>query len=205
MNESVVPREKHDVFLKELRKQTGESHEKLEENDLSRKLLSPEVDMSDYQLYIAKMYGAVRACETQVYPLVSFLFPDLSARYKADLIQNDLLKTGVSDVKIENLPVCNFAPCSVAEALGMMYVLEGSTLGGKIIYKHIHQTLGLDADSGASFFFGYGDRTGPFWKSFITTFANFAIEEQCENEIIAGAVKTFSAIDQWLHDAEINW
>ena len=57
---------------------------------------------------------------------------------------------------------------SVDSVLGALYVVQGSSLGGKIIYREIQANLNIDADSGAAFFFGNGEQTGPRWKEFTT-------------------------------------
>jgi heme oxygenase len=133
------------------------------------------------------------------------LLPDLGERYKSQSILEDLKNTGLSQDQITDLPVSGFRPARLAEALGAMYVLEGSTLGGKILYKHVNEFLGIDQQTGASYFYGYGQQTGVFWKRFIAALADYAVEEDCGLEIISGAVSTFTAIDHWLNSAEINW
>ncbi|MBE9461268.1 biliverdin-producing heme oxygenase [Dyadobacter subterraneus] len=204
MNESVVSREKQELFLKDLRGQTSESHDNLEENKYSKVILDPVVKMSDYQLYIAKLYGVTKACENDIYPAISSVLTDIGQRFKSQLIEDDLRKTGFSKEQVANLPVFKFNPSSTADALGTMYVLEGSTLGGKILYKHINQVLRLNEETGASYFYGYGQQTGLLWKTFISTLANYAVEENCEQQIISSAISTFNAIGHWLNETEIN-
>ena len=205
MNESVVSREKQDLFLKNLRQQTGESHLRLEENKYSKALLNPSVTCADYQDYIARLYGVTKACENDVFPLIHGALTDINERYRSGMILEDLKKTGISEDEISTIPVYKFNPFDTAEALGIMYVLEGSTLGGKILYKHVHQYLGLDAETGASYFYGYGQKTGILWKNFITAFADYAVQENCEQEVTSSAISAFTAIGNWLNEAEINW
>lgn len=204
MNESVVSREKQEMFIKNLRGQTSESHVKLEENQYSKAILDPAVTLSDYQLYIAKLYGVTKGCETDIFPAIISVLPDVGDRFKSQMILDDLLKTGFSEDQADSLPVYKFNITSTADALGAMYVLEGSTLGGKILYKNINQALGLNEETGASYFYGYGQQTGFLWKNFITTLANYAVEENCEQEIILSAVSTFNMIGHWLNETEIN-
>jgi diguanylate cyclase (GGDEF)-like protein len=45
-------------------------------------------------------------------------------------------------------------PASVASALGTLYVLEGSNLGGRIIGRHVARNLGVGPGSGGSFYCG---------------------------------------------------
>jgi heme oxygenase len=205
MNESAVSREKQDLFLKNLRQQTEESHLRLEENKYSKALLEPSVARADYRDYIARLYGVTKACENDIFPLIHFALTDVNERYKSGMILEDLKKTGVSEDEISNLPVYKFNPTDTAEALGIMYVLEGSTLGGKILYKHVNQYLGIDAETGASYFYGYGQKTGILWKNFITALADYAVKENCEQKITSSAISAFTAIGNWLNEAEINW
>ena len=204
MNGLTVSKENQEAFLNNLRQQTKESHNHLEENYFSKAILEPTVSLANYQTYIAKLYGVVSACENDVFPAVAMLLNDVDKRHKSDLIRNDLQNTGLASTLIKNLPVHHFTFSSTAEALGIMYVLEGSTLGGKILYKHINSVLGFNAENGASYFWGYGPPTGTFWKTFITLLAAYAVEKNCEKEIISSAIQTFMTIDHWLNEAEIN-
>ena len=52
----------------------------------------------------------------------------------------------------------------VATAVGMQYVLEGSTLGGRVLATIAERELGLDHRSGARFLHGYGTATGQRWR-----------------------------------------
>jgi len=198
MNNLSVSKEDQDVFLNNLRKYTAESHKQLENNKLSTEILSPNVTVANYQAYIARMYGVMAGCENNVFPILLEVFPDLKQREKSDLIVKDLESTGLLRTEIERLPVCDFSFSTIGQALGIMYVLEGSTLGGRVLYKHIHKTLGLDESTGASFFWGYGSETGSMWKNFIHTFSEYAIAENCEQEVISSASQTFKVINDWL-------
>ena len=205
MNELTVASENQKLFLTNLRQTTANSHKQLEENYYSNAIQESSVTLHNYQTYIAKLYGIILASENDVFPVLTSLISDIGQRYKADFIVNDLTNTGIPISEVKDLPVYNFTVSSTAQALGIMYVLEGSTLGGKFLYKHINKILGLNAENGASYFWGYGQQTGPLWNNFITIVSNYAVEKNCENEIIASAVQTFSNIDLWLNKAEITW
>ncbi|TLU98783.1 biliverdin-producing heme oxygenase [Dyadobacter luticola] len=198
MGEPTLFSKDQDYFVKSLRQETSESHQKLEENPLSKAILDPGVTLADYQAYLSKLYGVTIACEDQVFPAVSQHLPDLSGRYKSGQIIEDLSSTGMSDVEIDAIPVFQFHFEDTSEAMGIMYVLEGSTLGGRILYKHIHETLGLDSESGASYFWGYGAETGPRWKSFMAALGQQAESDGAAKKIIESAKRTFTHIDHWL-------
>lgn len=198
MSEATAFNTEHDLFFKRLRQETAESHQKLEDNPLSKAILTPSVSIEDYQSYLAALFGVTIACEDQIFPAISHVITDLAERYKSRLIIDDLLATGLTEAEIDALAVHRFEFSSVAEALGIMYVLEGSTLGGKILYRHIHEVLGLTPENGASYFWGYGAQTGNLWKSFISALTQFVDLHEERDQVIASAKNTFTIIDNWL-------
>ena len=198
MNEVSVFEKDQESFIKTLRKETAESHQNLEDNPLSKALLDPDVTLADYQAYLSKLYGVTVACENQVFPELASVLTDLSERYKAHLIEKDLIATGFTEEQIKGLPIHQFHFSGLSEAIGIMYVLEGSTLGGKVIYKHIHEKLGLTPESGAAYLWGYGTQTGTLWKSFVSTLIQVAVENNGDPRIIDSAKMTFTEINKWL-------
>jgi heme oxygenase (biliverdin-IX-beta and delta-forming) len=198
MNETIATEKEQAEFIKKLRENTAESHQQLEENPLSKALLAPEVTLTDYQLYLSRMYGVTVACEKNIFPFLENFVDDLEKRRKTSLLVNDLRATGLTDRQIADIQVPDLNANSLAEALGVTYVVEGSSLGGRVIYKHIHQKLGLTENAGASYFGGYGGETGSMWKSFMTGLSGYAATSGESDVIIEGAKKTFSIIDSWL-------
>jgi heme oxygenase len=94
-----------------------------------------------------------------------------------------------------------------------LYVIEGATLGGRIITRQLQTQLGLKPESGGAFFDGYGAQTGPYWKAFCTMLTNNADQddghsdnhcgdrsanESRQGTIVAGANRTFEALTHWL-------
>ena len=86
---------------------------------------------------------------------------------------------------------------SRAAVLGSLYVIEGSTLGGQIITRHLQQKVGLPAEH-THFFSGYGTQTGPRWKEFqqLMDSQNFTTAERAE--AIESAKATFISLMKWI-------
>lgn len=87
-----------------------------------------------------------------------------SPRRKSPLLHADLSALQARGIEAPPLPAADIVlPAGNAEAaLGAMYVLEGSTLGG----VHIARAI-LDRHGFTSAFYGcYGTRTAAMWKSF---------------------------------------
>ena len=94
------------------------------------------------------------------------------------LLQQDLQAMGAKAGE-ETLPQSNMESSAVigdprSIFLGRMYVMEGSTLGGQYIARHVEETLGLSSGEGNSYFRGYGEATGERWREFPGCAANAA-------------------------------
>ena len=88
---------------------------------------------------------------------------DLDGRERLGLVAADLDALELEHPAEDEPP----APlASRAEAMGVLYVLEGSTLGGRMIKKAVH-ARGCDL-TGLSFLDPYGRDTGARWREFVT-------------------------------------
>jgi heme oxygenase len=88
---------------------------------------------------------------------------------------------------------------SLGQALGCLYVMEGSTLGGRFIARRLHEHLGLTPASGAAFFHGYGEETGSRWKAFQQALVRYSAATENEFAVIGAAEETFSKFEKWLN------
>ena len=86
---------------------------------------------------------------------------------KTALHIDDLKALGATPDFLARAPLCRELPdvASSARLFGCLYVIEGATLGGQVITRHLHTHLGLTPACGASFFSGYGAQTGSRWKA----------------------------------------
>lgn len=181
------------TFLDQLRTVTSESHKNLESLPLSASILSPQISKSDYAHYLDIMLDVTQETESRIYPIVADLFPDIEERKKAPYLRDDLKTLGTSKTDFQQ-PFASQKTMSVPFALGIFYVVEGSTLGGRFILKNINEALGYDHDNGAKYFSGYGNKTGVYWKNFLNVLTRYEEQNNAADEIIAGADYAFQAI-----------
>jgi len=82
-----------------------------------------------------------------------------------------------------------------AHALGALYVLEGSTLGGQVILRDVERRLGRQISRATRFFNGRGPATGPAWQGFRAALDTFGHNwpRLCA-DVVTGAQRTFRAI-----------
>jgi len=85
-----------------------------------------------------------------------------------------------------------------AHALGALYVVEGSTLGGRVILRDVERRLGQQITGATRFFGGGGMAAGPVWQQFRTALDGFGDDRPrlCD-DVVTGAQRTFRAILAW--------
>lgn len=122
-------------------------------------------------------------------------------RRKLPLLVRDLTALGAR-ARIPSLPVCpDVAPMpSRAAALGSMYVIEGSTLGGTLLAKAAERRLRVTAASGGAYFRSYGPDVGPMWKDF-ARYAEAAVPPRQHADALSAALATFAVLQTWLQES----
>lgn len=116
---------------------------------------------------------------------------DFEARRRSSHLAADLAVVGGKPP-----PPHPIAITSRGEALGLMYVLEGSTLGGRVIRR---QVVGQGGDmAGLSFLDPYGEQVGERWKSFLAVVEAEARTDADAEAMIAGANAGFRHAEQRL-------
>ena len=180
-------------MLAHLRAATRPAHDRLEG---SLGLLDEWLDQDAYKQVLERFYGFWRGWEPQVAALLqdgAFLEP----RRRTHLLRADLAALGSSACAVAALPACP-PPLlrDAAGALGSLYVMEGSTLGGRVIQRNVERRLGLDGRSGCAYFAGYGASTGAMWRSFLLRLDQAPAADA--ERIAAGATATFERLAGWL-------
>lgn len=87
-------------------------------------------------------------------------------------------------------------PASRGEALGMLYVLEGSTLGGRLILRML-AARGVE-DPDLAFLDPYGAETGRRWRSFLLVLSREIDDEDEIAEACRGARSGFCHAERLL-------
>lgn len=115
---------------------------------------------------------------------------------KTACLQRDLQYLGANP---EALPRCDDLPPvdTQARVLGCLYVMEGATLGGRLITQHIQTTLEITPTTGGCFFEGYGCDTARMWRETQQLIVASAFDQTTETEIVKSAVRTFACLRRW--------
>lgn len=192
-----APSAERPTILERLRRETRELHEAVERDvDIARCLSSREA----YRSLLMRWWGFLVVTEPA---MAAVLDPGLFAhRRKIDLLRRDLERLGLSEADIASIPICDTAtPRTEVEALGALYVLEGSTLGGQIIARMAVEALGADVPLG--FYHPYGPKAGVMWRDCRSALSERAAPA-AEDIILAWAKMTFEQLSHWLRPQQIS-
>ncbi|MDR0278798.1 MAG: biliverdin-producing heme oxygenase [Paucimonas sp.] len=189
--------------LKALRASTGELHIALEKR---LPFFSDTLDIPAFLLLMQAYHGFYSPLEAALQracgPSTDF---DLHPRYKTATLRDDLQTLGLSAAVLADLPACTELPRldSPAACLGVLYVLEGATLGGQVLRREIHGRLGLDASNGAAFLDVYGADTGRRWRAFLIYLCSRPLDAAECAVVVAAAQQTFRCFERWLESREV--
>jgi heme oxygenase len=181
--------------LQMLRMSTAVQHKALEAR---LPLTHPDLDRTTYQRIIQAYYGFHVPLQRLIAGFSGTEGAD-PERQKLPALLKDLHALGLSDADIQRLPLCTDLPAlsSHAQLLGIMYVMEGATLGGQVLRRIIAHRLGIGADNGGEFLDVYGRETGRLWKSFLKSLAD-ADHPDYNQETVDAACATFTCFQRWL-------
>ena len=178
-----------------VKKETAFLHQEVEQILLPK--LQAIRSFEDYALILRMFYGFYQLLEEKIQSFIpTNLLPDISQRRTSSLIVKDITCLGLTP----SFTYCNAIPQihSTAEAFGAMYVLEGSTLGGKMIAKMLAKSDEPAIPPEALHFFsGYQNLTGKMWTTFVD-----ALNQQTETEVIVRtANETFYQLKNWMNQS----
>ena len=181
-------------ILTRLRLETRGEHEAVER---VLNLMDTALSAAAYRQRLMQFYGFYCPLEAALHSRCAKQLASLLPRLnKTLLLSQDLQRL---HLKVEGLPLCRHLPPiqTEAEVLGCLYVMEGATLGGRLITQHVQATFGIMPSTGGSFFEGYGADTGKMWQGMRQLLAAGAPDVQSENDMVASAIATFTALRCW--------
>jgi heme oxygenase len=146
----------------------------------------------DYAAFLKKFYTYFSQVEKAIAPHISEqLLPDLKERRNSSFLKNDIevLGSDVASVKEVEVPVIS----NEVSALGALYVMEGSIMGGRIIIQMLEK---LGVTTGISFFSGYGQETGQKWGVFTKVMNETATSEEDQEQAVNTANETFELFEK---------
>lgn len=128
---------------------------------------------------------AIRELEARV--------PDLARRWKSPSLRHDLRLAGDQEHTplAEDFP----RPGTPPQALGVLYVLEGATLGARSLLPRLHREGVLPGPLGSTYLDGYGSDSAAMWNGFCQALDR--VEDVHADEVVSWAATTFESLRSW--------
>ncbi|NEK87062.1 biliverdin-producing heme oxygenase [Blastococcus saxobsidens] len=188
-----------DDVMRLLRTGTAPEHQAVED---TLDLLDPRLDRERLASVLTLMHGFWTAAEDGLDEWAARLPADAAAldwagRRRSGLFAGDLAALGAAPPS--STPRLPPVP-GTDEAVGRLYVLEGSTLGGTFIDRHLAELPGL-ADVRIRAFSPYGERTGSMWAAFRRGARAHVAAGGDVDRVLGSARDTFRALAEWCRPA----
>lgn len=187
----------HSFRLDHLRKHTATAHKRIEKVPALARLIASDLHLAEYKKIIAAMHTFHATIEPAIAQALGGI-PDAQAcldGQRLEALADDLCFLGVSPTA-ERAPI-PFFHCT-ANALGSLYVIEGSNLGGRIIARHIASSLALGPGNGARFYGGITAESVRYRWSLLNKILDTYVDDTNIDDLTAGACATFESLELWM-------
>ncbi len=182
-------------LMSRLRVTTADPHRRLE-RDLD--MLRAPLSQARFTEILTRFFGFYTVWEPAM-SMVPTLGEILQGRSKLAPLVHDLMTLNDGRFIPGAVERCDSAAdlCASRErAIGSLYVMEGSMLGGQVISRALAEASWVPAE-GLRYFQAYGEETGTMWNGF-KAWANQAVAPADWAEVEFGARNTFYLLHRWL-------
>ncbi len=172
-----------------LKAATRETHDRLDQRIMAGDIFANTDNFARFLRVQARFHADIAALYDK--PELSALIPDLDERRRLTLIAQDLADLGApAPAHVGKLDGNTPLP----EALGWLYVAEGSNVGGAVLFKLASKQLGLSAEHGARHLASHPDGAARHWRAFTQALNEAGLDETSEAHIIAAANQAFATV-----------
>lgn len=188
-----------------MRNVTHHHHVNLNQHPVLVELIKPHSSLVNYHKVLCAYFYIYQLLENRInlFLKASPCTFDYSERIKLPWIAQDLefFQLYPSNQKSHTFIATTLPEItSIGHLVGVLYVLEGATLGGQFISGSLFKNHGLHSSQGARFFSGYGERSSLMWQAFVDFSQSIDNNEaQCEAACVS-ASQTFELFIQTLDD-----
>ncbi len=183
-------------MLRRLRTETAAEHQAVED---TLDLLSADLTRARLAGVLTRMHGFWQAAEAGLDDWAAAEPADAASvgwerRRRSHLFSADLVALGAGPADlVPGLPEV----LGTDAALGRLYVLEGSSLGGVFIDRHLATLPQLAGTGRLRSFSPYGEQTGAMWHAFRTVTRARVTAGGDAGRMVGAARQTFGALASW--------
>ncbi|WP_372621451.1 biliverdin-producing heme oxygenase [Falsiroseomonas sp.] len=191
--------ELRDSARDELRDATEAAHLRLHAIPAFQALAEGRITLAGYAALLRRKLGFHAALEARLEeaPSLTAFGIETAARRRTPLLLADLAFLAAPE-EAPSAPLLAPLPPfgSAAEALGGLYVAEGSTLGGRHLARALDAIL-PPGPEGRRFLLGHGARHGEMWRACCAAIERCGTAPEGRAGMIRGATATFAAFEEW--------
>ena len=175
-----------------LRAATAPSHAALETAPILKKILSPDVSTADLAELLGRLVRVYRPLEARLLDRE----PTTTLAYKRRL---PLLIEGLAALDAQPPSADLVIPALDGEASrwGALYVVEGATMGGQLIHRHLAPHFPPEA---LKPFVPHGPETGENWRHFVASMEAALATPEAIEEAKGSAIDLFRTIHQAMQE-----
>jgi heme oxygenase len=192
-------------IMQRLKAETGDLHSHAESRALQKAIATGEVDWEAFGAYLGQLYHVHRSLESaleescEMHPAIRALatadrmrVPDLDRDLAFFGLDRDQIAAGDAARRFSG-QIQEIKTLDPVALLGALYVLEGSTNGGRFLARALRKSWGLDGD-GLAYFDPYGEEQPQKWASFKARMDEASFDTAEEDAVVEMAKATFLAI-----------
>lgn len=164
----------------------------------SKQIFQPGYSKADYLQFLTVQFHFLEMFEEKVFEIISAIGGstlEIASRKKQAILQREFIENGYLPTKTS---ANGDVPLTIYQALGVLYVMEGSTLGGNIIKKNLQKNPSFE-NYHFAFLGVYGEHVGKFWKQLTDFLDHFTDKKE---EILSGSI---IAYDNLIRIAKKNY
>lgn len=148
------------TFSRRLRTATAEAHRRTERSFGFTQIMDGTLSLDLYRVLLRRLHAIYAPIERAILALVEAATPSYPYRRKLEGLAADLGALGTAP----SLREYDCPPGGLERSAAMLYVVEGATLGGKILAARIDALLGERGRLATRFFDSYGAACGSNWR-----------------------------------------
>jgi heme oxygenase len=173
-----------------LRAATQAPHERLHRHAGFMRVKDGVITLGDYRALLIRLYGFYLPFERAV---------GVEA-IRTGWLEQDLTWLGADAATVSRIRLCADLPLydCTERRVGALYVVEGSALGGRQLFRGLDRLLGTGSIEGRRFFAGRGSGTGDAWSGYLERLASLGCEPEGRAALLSAAIETFAIFETWL-------
>lgn len=187
---------KQDDIHSFIKNNTAKLHSRVEKQ-LASVLFDKSLTISAYLEILLQMRSCYSAMEALLnkFNLTKQLLEERSKLHWLDEDISYLSQLSKKNLNYISKDVDLNAVSNVSQAMGMLYVMEGATLGGGYIFKALNKQTWLNESQGIRFFYNYGDNRNNKWAHYMKQLISFHNNNpDTAQDILFGANIAFETI-----------